>query len=41
MAGMICIKLYGDLNFDSEEERIIKFLDRQNYKFDVMSYGED
>lgn len=41
MSGMICIKLYGDMNFDSEEERIIKFLDTLGFKFDILSYGED
>jgi len=41
MAGMICIKLYGDLNFDSEEERILKFLEKQKYKFDFLSCGDD
>lgn len=41
MSGIICIKLHGDINFDSEEERIIKFLDSQKLKFDIMSYGSD
>jgi hypothetical protein len=41
MAGIICIKLYGDINFDSEEERILKFLDRQKIKYEFMSYGDD
>lgn len=39
MASMICIKLYGDINFDSEEERILEFLEKQGYKFDFLSCG--
>lgn len=41
MTGIICIKLYGDINFDSEEQRILKFLDKQKLKYDVLSYGDD
>jgi hypothetical protein len=41
MSGMICIKLYGDINFDSEEERILKFLEKQGYQFDFLSSGDD
>jgi hypothetical protein len=32
MTGMICIKLYGDVNFDFEEEKIIAFLETQGYR---------
>ena len=39
--GIICIKILGDVNFDSEEERILKFLDKQGFKYDVLSYGDD
>ena len=41
MGGIICIKLYGDINFDSEEERLLTFLEKQNLKYDVLSYGDD
>ena len=41
MVGIICIKIFGDLNFDSEEERIIGFLEKQGYKFEIMSCGEE
>ena len=39
MSSMICIKLYGNINFDSEEERILQFLEQQKYKFDFISSG--
>ena len=41
MSGIICIKLYGDINFDSEEQRILDFLDKNKLKYDILSYGED
>ena len=41
MTGIISIKLFGDLNFDSEEERILEFLEKQKYKFEFLSFGEE
>ena len=41
MSGIICIKLLGDINFDSEEERILEFLDKQGLKYDLLSFGVD
>ena len=40
MSGIITIKLHGDMNFESEEKMIIKFLKEQNYEFDILSYGD-
>lgn len=39
MSSMICIKLFGDINYSSEELKILKFLDAQGYKFDFLSCG--
>ncbi len=41
MASMISIKLFGDINFDSEEQRILEFLDSQGYKYEFLSCGQD
>ena len=41
MSGIICIKLLGNINFDSEEERILKFLDKQKLSYDILSHGDD